>query len=77
MMLFTGRSVRSALDALTDFGRPSKAELLLLIDRRDSRELPIEPDYVGKTVDTRAHDKVRVEWKENAGADNVWLITHD
>jgi pyrimidine operon attenuation protein/uracil phosphoribosyltransferase len=63
------------LDALTDFGRPSKVELLVLVDRRYSRHLPIQPDYVGISVDTRANDKVKVEWKENAKQDIVHMIT--
>ena len=50
-MLFTGRSVRSSLDALVSFGRPNSVELLVLIDRRFSRELPIQPKYVGQSVD--------------------------
>jgi pyrimidine operon attenuation protein / uracil phosphoribosyltransferase len=71
-VLYTGRSVRSALNALSDFGRPAKTELLTLIDRRYKRELPIQPDYVGTNVDTRAHDKVIVDLeKEN----KVWIIT--
>ncbi len=71
-VLYTGRSVRSALNALADFGRPAKTELLTLIDRRFKRELPIQPDYVGTNVDTRAHDKVIVDLeKEN----KVWIIT--
>ena len=69
-VLYTGRSVRSALDALNDFGRPKQVELLVLIDRRYSREFPIEPDYIGKQVDTRADDKVKVEWEEDA----VWIM---
>lgn len=74
-VLYTGRSVRAALDALNAYGRPAKVELAVLIDRRYSRELPIEPDYTGQTVDTRAHDKVKVEWKENTNEDCVWLLT--
>lgn len=74
-VLYTGRSIRAALDALTDFGRPVKVELLVLVDRRYSRHLPIQPDYVGIAVDTRANDKVKVEWKENAKQDLVHIIT--
>jgi pyrimidine operon attenuation protein/uracil phosphoribosyltransferase len=74
-VLYTGRTIRAALDALTDFGRPSKVELLVLVDRRYSRHLPIQPDYVGISVDTRANDKVKVEWKENAKQDIVHMIT--
>jgi pyrimidine operon attenuation protein/uracil phosphoribosyltransferase len=74
-VLYTGRSVRSALNALADFGRPLKTELLVLIDRVHNRELPIEPNYVGEKIDTRAHDKVEVLWKENGAKDEVWIIT--
>lgn len=74
-VLYTGRTIRAALDALTDFGRPSKVELLVLIDRRYSRHLPIQPDYVGMAVDSRANDKVKVEWKETAKQDMVHMVT--
>ncbi|MEX0966663.1 MAG: bifunctional pyr operon transcriptional regulator/uracil phosphoribosyltransferase PyrR [Bacteroidia bacterium] len=73
-VLFTGRTVRSALDALVDFGRPEKVELLVLVDRRYSRHLPIEPDYVGITVDTRSSQRVKVDWQETDGANKVMLI---
>ncbi len=73
-VLFTGRTIRSALDAITDFGRPSRVELLVLIDRLYSRDLPIQADYVGLTVDTRAHDKVKVEWKEHGKKDIVQIL---
>ena len=76
-VLYTGRSIRSALDALTDFGRPGKVELLVLIDRVYSRDLPIQPDYIGMSVDTRAHDKVKVEWKENNKKDAVHIVTSE
>lgn len=76
-VLFTGRTIRSALDAITDFGRPAKVELLVLVDRRFSRHLPIQPDYTGMEVDTRAHDKVKVQWKENAKQDLVHIITEN
>ena len=64
-VLYTGRSVRAALDALLNFGRPSSVELLVLIDRRLSRHVPIQPDYVGHTVDVIADERVRVEWGKN------------
>tara|TARA_B100000427_G_C15361125_1_gene529912 strand:- start:67 stop:609 length:543 start_codon:yes stop_codon:yes gene_type:complete len=59
-VLFTGRSIRSALDALVSFGRPSSVELLVLIDRRFSRELPIQPKYIGKSVDVIENEYVVV-----------------
>lgn len=72
-VLWTGRTTRSALDALVDFGRPSKIELCVLIDRRFSREVPIQADYVGRAIDTFPSQKVYVRWKENFGADEVVL----
>jgi len=59
-VLFTGRSIRSALDALVSFGRPSIVDLLVLIDRRFSRQLPIEPNYIGKSVDVIENEHVLV-----------------
>ncbi len=76
-VLFTGRTIRAGLDALLSYGRPTKVELLVLIDRRYSRQLPIEPDYIGKTVDTISSEKVIVEWQETEGMDQVWLQTKD
>ncbi len=61
-VLYTGRTIRAALDALLDFGRPEKVELCVLIDRRFSRQLPIQPDYVGKSIDSIISQKVKVEW---------------
>jgi pyrimidine operon attenuation protein/uracil phosphoribosyltransferase len=72
-VLWTGRTIRSALDALLDFGRPAKVELCVLIDRRFSREVPIQADYVGRAIDTFPSQKVFVRWKENQGADEVVL----
>ena len=57
-VLYTGRSVRSAIDAIMPFGRPKTIELLVLINRRLTRELPIEPNYVGKEVDSIDSEKV-------------------
>jgi pyrimidine operon attenuation protein/uracil phosphoribosyltransferase len=71
-VLYTGRTIRAALDALMDFGRPEKVELLVLIDRRYSRQLPIQPDYTGKTIDSIISQKVRVLWNEDGG-DSVVL----
>lgn len=70
-VLFTGRTIRAALDALLDFGRPAKVELCVLINRRYSRELPIQPDYTGKTIDAFVSQKVKVRWAENGGVDEV------
>ena len=64
-VLFTGRSIRSALDALVSFGRPKSVELLVLIERRFSRELPIQPKYVGKSVDVIDNEYVSVNLKKN------------
>ncbi|MBA4259360.1 MAG: bifunctional pyr operon transcriptional regulator/uracil phosphoribosyltransferase PyrR [Chitinophaga sp.] len=73
-VLYTGRTIRAALDALLDFGRPSKVSLCVLIDRRFSRELPIQPDYAGKAIDTIFTDKVKVNWKEKDEKDEVVLV---
>jgi pyrimidine operon attenuation protein/uracil phosphoribosyltransferase len=61
-VLYTGRTIRAALDAIQDFGRPQKVELCVLVDRRFNRELPIQPDYYGKAIDTAFSQKVKVEW---------------
>ena len=61
-VLYTGRSVRAAMDALGDYGRPLRVELCVLIDRRFSRELPIQPDYSGRRVDAIAEERVRLDW---------------
>ena len=73
-VLHTGRTIRAAMDALLDFGRPRQVELLTLIDRRFSREVPIQPDYVGQTIDTIMSQQVKVAWQEREGVDEVTLI---
>lgn len=73
-VLYTGRTIRSAMDAMLDFGRPAAIELLVLIDRRFSRELPIQPDYTGRTIDAIITEHVKVLWKERDGKDEVVLI---
>ena len=73
-VLYTGRTTRAALDALLDFGRPARVELCVLIDRRFSRELPVQPDYTGKTIDTIFSQKVKVNWLERDGVDEVVLL---
>ncbi|HPW97840.1 MAG TPA: bifunctional pyr operon transcriptional regulator/uracil phosphoribosyltransferase PyrR [Flavobacterium sp.] len=76
-VLFTGRSIRSALTAIQSFGRPSTIELLVLIDRRFSRELPIQPDYRGRQVDVINNEKVVVNWSEKDGEDAIYLKEKD
>ncbi len=73
-VLYTGRTIRAALDALLDFGRPEKVELCVLIDRRFSRQLPIQPDYIGKSIDAIVSQKVKVFWKSKDGKDEVCLV---
>lgn len=73
-VLYTGRTIRSALDAMLDFGRASSVELLVLIDRRFSRELPIQPDYTGRTIDAIISQKVKVLWENRDGKDEVVLV---
>jgi pyrimidine operon attenuation protein/uracil phosphoribosyltransferase len=75
-VLFTGRTIRAALSVINEFGRPQQIELLVLVDRKYSRDLPIQPDYVGRTVNTIQSQRVQVEWKEQGSLkDNIWLIT--
>jgi pyrimidine operon attenuation protein/uracil phosphoribosyltransferase len=76
-VLYTGRTIRAGLDALLSFGRPSKVELLVLIDRRFRRDLPIQADYVGKMVDSLISERVSVEWEEIEGEDKIVLYTKD
>ncbi len=73
-VLYTGRTIRAALDALMDFGRPEKIELCVLIDRRYSRELPIQPDYVGKSIDSIVSQKVKVFWKKRDSKEEVVIL---
>jgi pyrimidine operon attenuation protein/uracil phosphoribosyltransferase len=63
-VLYTGRTIRAAMDALLDFGRPAKVELCVLIDRRFNRQLPIQPDYTGKAIDSILSQKVKVDWQK-------------
>ncbi len=72
-VLFTGRTIRAALDALSDYGRPGKVELAVLIDRCH-REMPIQPDYVGITLDTRRLDHVLVSLEGTDGKDEVRIV---
>jgi len=64
-VLYTGRTIRAALDALLDFGRPGKVELCILVDRKFNRQLPIQPDYVGKSIDTITSQRVKVLPEQN------------
>jgi pyrimidine operon attenuation protein/uracil phosphoribosyltransferase len=73
-VLYTGRTIRAALDALMDLGRPEKVELCVLIDRRYSRQLPIQPDYVGKSIDSIVSQKVKVFWKKKDGKEEVMIL---
>lgn len=59
-VLFTGRTIKAALDTLLDYGRPAKVELCVLIDRKEHRQFPIQADYVGKTVETKKTEKVKL-----------------
>ncbi len=75
-VVFTGRSIRAALDALTDFGRPLRIQLAVLVDR-GHRELPIRPDYVGKNVPTNRADDIQVRLAETDGRDEVAVVTRE
>ncbi len=74
-VLFTGRTIRSGLDAMLAFGRPKKVELLVLINRRYERHLPIQADYIGKNVHTIVSERAKVSWEETDGEDKVILYT--
>lgn len=77
-VLYTGRTVRAALDAMLSLGRPSQVELLVLVDRRHTRDLPIEANYVGKYVDTLDSQKVLVELEAQGHAQNkIWLVNKE
>ena len=71
-VLYTGRSIRAALDALIDYGRPERIQLAVLVDR-GHRELPIRADFVGKNIPTSRQDEVLVQLEETDGADQVLL----
>jgi pyrimidine operon attenuation protein/uracil phosphoribosyltransferase len=74
-VLWTGRTIRAAMDAMLAFGRPEKIELLTLVDRRYSRHIPVAADYVGIEVDSIASQKVVVSWKETDGQDKIVLVS--
>jgi pyrimidine operon attenuation protein / uracil phosphoribosyltransferase len=74
-VLWTGRTIRAAMDALQAFGRPDKVELLALVDRRYSRHIPVSPDYVGIEVDSIASQRVVVSWVETDGEDRITLVS--
>ncbi|MFZ6051434.1 bifunctional pyr operon transcriptional regulator/uracil phosphoribosyltransferase PyrR [Halocola ammonii] len=73
-VLYTGRTIRAGLDAMLSYGRPSAVELLVLVDRRFSRELPIDPTYIGKSVDSIDSQRVKVEFAKNTSNDRVLLF---
>ena len=75
-VLFTGRTVRAALDALMDLGRPKTIQLAVIIDR-GNRELPIQPDYVGTTLKTLPNQAVSLKVKEHDGEDSIWLMEQE
>ena len=75
-VLYTGRTIRAALDALADLGRPNRVQLAALVDR-GHRELPIRPDYVGKNVPTSRDERVTVSLLERDGEDGVIIETRD
>jgi pyrimidine operon attenuation protein / uracil phosphoribosyltransferase len=73
-VLFTGRTIRAGLDAMQAFGRPNDVELLVLVDRRFSRHVPIQAKYTGIVIDSIESQNVRVEWKETDGKDKITLL---
>jgi pyrimidine operon attenuation protein/uracil phosphoribosyltransferase len=75
-VLYTGRSIRAALDAVTDFGRPTRIQLAVLVDR-GHRELPIRPDYIGKNIPTSRLEQIRVRLIETDGKDEVAIVDEE
>jgi pyrimidine operon attenuation protein/uracil phosphoribosyltransferase len=75
-VLFTGRTVRAALDALMDFGRPKTIQLAVIIDR-GNRELPIQPDFTGTTIKTLPNQEVSLKVNEHDGEDSIWLMEQE
>jgi pyrimidine operon attenuation protein/uracil phosphoribosyltransferase len=73
-VLFTGRTIRAGLDAMLAFGRPNEVELLVLVDRRFSRHVPIQAKYIGLVIDSIETQNVKVEWAETDKKDRVTLI---
>jgi pyrimidine operon attenuation protein/uracil phosphoribosyltransferase len=75
-VLYTGRTTRAGLDAMLAYGRPASVSLLVLVDRKYQRQLPIEPTYVGITVDTIEDQRVSVQLSESGGNDQVILLPY-
>jgi len=75
-VLYTGRSIRAAMDALIDLGRPQSVQLAVLVDR-GHREMPIRPDYVGKNIPSARHEEIRVQLVETDGIDEVAIVSQD
>ena len=75
-VLYTGRSIRAAMDALIDLGRPQSVQLAVLVDR-GHREMPIRPDYVGKNIPSARHEEIRVQLVETDGIDEVAIVNQD
>jgi pyrimidine operon attenuation protein / uracil phosphoribosyltransferase len=73
-VLFTGRTIRAGLDAMLAFGRPKDVELLVLVDRRFSRNVPIQAKYTGLVIDSIESQNVKVEWKETDGKDRITMF---
>ena len=72
-VLFTGRSIKAAMSSMDSYGRPNSIELLVLIDRRYKREIPIQANYCGAKIDTFKGDKVNVVWNENSKKDVIYI----
>lgn len=73
-VLYSGRTIRASLDALMDYGRPKDVELMVMVDRRFHRHVPIQAKYIGIAVDSIESEKVKVKWKEKEGIDEIVLI---
>jgi pyrimidine operon attenuation protein/uracil phosphoribosyltransferase len=76
-VLYTGRTIRAGMEGLMEYGRPKSVELLVLIDRKKGREVPIEATYVGKEVESFDNQRVRVMWKSEGEKEDHVIFLND
>ena len=76
-VLYTGRTIRASMEALLEYGRPDSVDLLVLINRKFTRELPIEPAFIGKSIDRYDHQKVKVIWGEDPTQENQVILSQE
>ena len=76
-VLFTGRTIRASLEALMEYGRPESIDLLVLINRKFTRQVPIEPAFVGKSIDQYDRQKVKVLWQKDGEGENQVVLSQE